>query len=991
MSELKVIVPVELKEKSKEFMDRVQGLKPKVEVELVPSNLNAIEDAVRDSIQKGAKGAQRGNSSNGIKINVDRKHIQNEIREYQRIAKRLQGQMNASKLTNNSPIGLTRQRLNEEITEYNRLLERLKRRPDAELAGDYKAILSKLKTSISEMKKLLSETDGGLVNFHTEKAEGSIKALKERLQEMRQAIKGIGKDSPEYEGLANSIGEVEKRLKSVSSLHKKLAQEQRSYGMVMPDTYRQFMDEMGSLSTEEAAIERSIKNAQKRKEAEAKAAAKAAQSQKTPELATDRDRAKVTQQIALLKKYQEAIKSVRTTQGSAANKRQGILSGFLQEDINTLEKLQEMLSADGSFLPDDFKEIFSGINSDLQFAREFGKDFGVDFGKFDWTQLNKGMSSFAKNYAEAHKVMSGKKEDAKYTDEEIEKYKRLSEAMAEYSEAQKKYNAALTPIKNAQNAGETVDAEMSEKAVQAKQELINANKKLAKAVQEVTSAQKDSIHTTEQENISQKKLAQAQATVQQKLQRMEWLKTNYSRAFKDSSWAAEYSDILAGLKADDAVNNIQVLSKRLATLEMRARAAGNAGKTFSEAFGDAFAKFGNWFSVSQLFMKIIELSGKAIQNVKAVDAAMTDLKKVTDETEGAYDQYLASATKRSADMSAKITEYISGTNQFARLGYDVDDAQVLGEIATIYAQVGDDIESVEDASGSIIATMKAFGVEADEAMSIVDKFNKAGNNYAVSSGNVGAMLERSAAVLASAGNDINESIAMGTAMAEVNRDAEKSGAALKVLALRLRGAKTELVSMGEDTEDMAESSSKLREQIMALTNIDGKGGFDIMDEDGFKSTYDMVDGIAKAFNQMDESSENAAALLELIAGKNRASDVSGMLKNWDTAKDVYQDMLDAEGSAMEEYRKWQDSIEAKEKKVASNFERLSVNIFDEEVLKVGYDLLNGLLEIVNQIIESAGALPTVLGLGFAALSKIKPDAGIVKVQYAPPSPIGMAA
>lgn len=45
---------------------------------------------------------------------------------------------------------------------------------------------------------------------------------------------------------------------------------------------------------------------------------------------------------------------------------------------------------------------------------------------------------------------------------------------------------------------------------------------------------------------------------------------------------------------------------------------------------------------------------------------------------------------------------------------------------------------------------------------------------------------------------------------------------------------------------MAESTSKLQSKIKALTNVDGKGGFDIMtDADSFKSTYDIMEGISK--------------------------------------------------------------------------------------------------------------------------------------------------
>ena len=57
---------------------------------------------------------------------------------------------------------------------------------------------------------------------------------------------------------------------------------------------------------------------------------------------------------------------------------------------------------------------------------------------------------------------------------------------------------------------------------------------------------------------------------------------------------------------------------------------------------------------------------------------------------------------------------------------------------------------------------------------------------------------------------------------------EQVGTALKTLALRLRGAKTELEEASLDTDNMAESTATLQAKLKALTH----GKVDIMlDED----------------------------------------------------------------------------------------------------------------------------------------------------------------
>lgn len=139
------------------------------------------------------------------------------------------------------------------------------------------------------------------------------------------------------------------------------------------------------------------------------------------------------------------------------------------------------------------------------------------------------------------------------------------------------------------------------------------------------------------------------------------------------------------------------------------------------------------------------------------------------------------------------------------------------------------------------------------------------NNYAVSSAQLGEIIKKSASAVAVSGDSIDQLLAMGSAMNEVTQDAGVTGNTIKMLSLRLRGATTEVEEMGEETDGMASSTSKLREKIAALTNVDGKGGIDILkDNNTFKSTYEIVDGIASRWKDMSNVSQSA--LLELMAG-----------------------------------------------------------------------------------------------------------------------------
>lgn len=93
----------------------------------------------------------------------------------------------------------------------------------------------------------------------------------------------------------------------------------------------------------------------------------------------------------------------------------------------------------------------------------------------------------------------------------------------------------------------------------------------------------------------------------------------------------------------------------------------------------------------------------------------------------------------------------------------MEEASDMAKTAIVYKNVADGLDTVEESTDSIISTMKAFGIESDDTMSIVDKFNEVGNRFAITSAGIGEALQRSASALHEAGNSIDESVALVTA------------------------------------------------------------------------------------------------------------------------------------------------------------------------------------------------------------------------------------
>ena len=293
--------------------------------------------------------------------------------------------------------------------------------------------------------------------------------------------------------------------------------------------------------------------------------------------------------------------------------------------------------------------------------------------------------------------------------------------------------------------------------------------------------------------------------------------------------------------------------------------------------------------------------------------------------------------------------------------------QEAGELAknTAILMNVSEFDNVNDATSALISTLQAFNYSAADSLEIVDKLNIVGNNFAISSDGIAEGLQRSASTLVAAGNSLEQSIAMLAAGNKVMQDPEALGNALKVLSMRIRGTKTELEEAGESTDGMAENTSKLRKQVMALTNIDGNGGIDILTEDGaFRSTYDILYDIAQIWDKLNDYDPKAqAALLELLAGKTRGSQLAAILQNPEDLKAAYETAMNSAGSAMKENERYLDSIQGKIDLFTNSLQAFWMDAISSDFIKNIVNAGTIILDILDKIVQQIGIiLPLATGL-----------------------------
>ena len=392
--------------------------------------------------------------------------------------------------------------------------------------------------------------------------------------------------------------------------------------------------------------------------------------------------------------------------------------------------------------------------------------------------------------------------------------------------------------------------------------------------------------------------------------------------------------------------------------------SGNMGKNFFSQIGsrltDMNSKFIAQFLSWQDWIRYIQ---QGVNTIRELDTAMTEVRKVSNATESQYTSFRDTISSTAKEIATTNKELLNSSADFLRLGYSLDQASDLAKNATLFVNVGDGVDTTE-ATEDMITAMKAFDIQAEDSIKIVDDYNQIGNQFALSASDIGEAMKRSASALETGNNSFEQSIGLITAMNEIVQNSENTGNSLKVLSLRLRGAKAELEDMQEDTDGLCDSTSKLREQIMSLTGVDI-----MLDDNTFKSTTDIIKELGAVWDKLSDSSQ--AATLELIAGKSRANNVAALLKNYQRIDEVMESLGDAEGSAMRENEAIVDSIDGRIKKLSASMEDFWQKAINTDFVKNIVSSLDTILNLLTKIIDQFGLLPTIIGVGGAGTGIFK--------------------
>lgn len=465
-------------------------------------------------------------------------------------------------------------------------------------------------------------------------------------------------------------------------------------------------------------------------------------------------------------------------------------------------------------------------------------------------------------------------------------------------------------------------------------------------------------------------------------------KSVYERATKlenSISNKSKYSfliDSINGIKsaASGCEGDVTELSARLSSLEVEANRCGATTETLSQKLSRLFKEHFQT-AVAMYGVAMVKQGLREVyNNVVDIDTSMTNLKKVTNETESAYSSFLSSASSQARELGASISDVIDSTAEWSRLGYTLDESQELAKWSTVLSNIGDGIDSASDAASYLVSILKGFRMEADEVEHVVNVLNSVGNNEPISESGIAEALVRSASALSAAGNSFEESVSLISAANSVLQDPDTVGTTLKTISMYLRASKTDAEAFGVSVDDMASSVSELRSELKSLT------GVDIMKDAAgteFKSTYQILKEISAVWDKLTDVSK--ANVTEMLGGKRNSNAVLSVIEQFSIAEKSMEDAANSSNSAMIEQERMMDSIEGRLKQLNASFEKFSNDVMSSDLIKFFVTLATKIVDAADGMVNLAGSIPAITAAISGVLSvmqisgKLKNGAGKVNM------------
>lgn len=431
--------------------------------------------------------------------------------------------------------------------------------------------------------------------------------------------------------------------------------------------------------------------------------------------------------------------------------------------------------------------------------------------------------------------------------------------------------------------------------------------------------------------------------------------TKYLNKFTGISKEAkhELNGLLDKLQSGDPSVNVKKIHERFLELTVAERNAGREARNLFDIFKDKkiYSFLGQAASMFS-FYDLINYGREGISTLKEFDDGLTKISYTMDMTKSKLNDLGKSVLEMANDLDSSIDNAMQVSQIYANMNTSAEEIKKLSEPTLILSNLtGFDASTVAD---DIQAVTQQFEIAAEDSMHIADVYDQISRNISV---DYGKGIESIAEAVQVAGSTANQAgLSFEQLAAIVGKTAEKTRLDGSQIGNGLKTIMTRLSKVGElsdevDPETLSDASESLH-----------KIGIEVYNADGSFRKFDVIMGeLANKWDTLSDAEKSNISFS--IAATRQTNLLSSILSNFSDSMSMAEEATNANGNALENNQKWVDSFSGRLQALENTAKSAWINILDSETLATGIDLLNGLLKVSTEIINTFGALPTVFTTG----------------------------
>ena len=405
--------------------------------------------------------------------------------------------------------------------------------------------------------------------------------------------------------------------------------------------------------------------------------------------------------------------------------------------------------------------------------------------------------------------------------------------------------------------------------------------------------------------------------------------------------------VLAGTTAADRATR-NYLQSLIAT-------AGSA-ETFGVKIGQITTRFAAYLVSLRAIFAVQQAFSASLRFIFEFDSALQDLQKVIRETPEGLQEISKQLFGISDRTGKAVTGVAASFNEFIRSGLGAEEALKRTEAAMIGVNVTG--LTVEESTKLITSALTIFKEELKDGITAIDLLTVADEKAAASSAEIARGILRSGAAAESVGVSFKELNAITAATIEATQlSGSTIGAALKTIFANLAG-----------------NEQKLREQANAF-------GANIKAGDSF---FSILEKLSKIFPKL--GTEQVAVLNQLLAGKRRFTELTGLLGNFNKVNEILTAEQTATGVALQRNQIELQKLGTQAQLAVNAFQELIANVTGvgrgeegigsiRDTLKAALGVARDLADALNFIVDAVKGA-SIVGLELSSVFKTLIKAGI---------------